>query len=223
MVNKNYIIRLSNYRHALKRFKTLGFIKVFSDNLADATGVSSAQVRKDFSIFGISGNKKGGYQIESLLERLNDILGKDRIQRVIIVGAGKIGKALINYKGFEQDGIKVVAAFDVNSSRRPDEVDVPIYGLEKLKPYVKKNGVEIGIIAVPDNAAQRVMDLLVEAGIKGVLNFAPIRLRSDADTIINNVDLRSELENLIYFVNATGKSRTKNNTSRKKVKHGNGA
>ncbi|MBN2483381.1 MAG: redox-sensing transcriptional repressor Rex [Candidatus Omnitrophica bacterium] len=217
MVNKNYIIRLSNYRHALNRFKTLGFIKVFSDNLADATGVTSSQVRKDFSIFGISGNKKGGYQVELLLERLNDILGKDRLQRVIIVGAGKIGKALINYKGFEKDGIKVVAAFDVNTADRvPVEIDVPVYPLEKLKNYVKKNNIEIGVIAVPDNAAQGVMDLLVESGIKGVLNFAPIRLRSDTDTIINNVDLRSELENLVYFVNATGKSKARNNDKGKK-------
>jgi len=222
MVNKNYIIRLSNYRHALGRFQTLGFIKVFSDNLADATGVTSAQVRKDFSIFGISGNKKGGYQVESLLERLNDILGKDRLQRVIIVGAGKIGKALINYKGFEKDGIKVMAAFDVNEVERSDEIDVPVYPLEKLKQYVKKNSIELGIIAVPDSAAQGVMDLLGEAGIKGVLNFAPIRLRAENDVIINNVDLCSELENLIYFVNATGKSKTSNYTGKKKNNNNNG-
>ena len=117
IANKNYIIRLSNYRNALKSFKKLGFIRVFSDNLADAVGVTSSQVRKDFSFFGITGNKKGGYQVEELTKKIDSLLGKDRIQPVVLIGAGKIGEALINYKAFEPEGIRIVAAFDVDEKK----------------------------------------------------------------------------------------------------------
>ena len=91
MSNKNCIIRLSRYKNALIRFKTLGFIKIFSEYLADAVGVTSAQVRKDFSLFGISGNKRGGYQIDALITKLNSILGKNEVQKVVLVGAGQLG------------------------------------------------------------------------------------------------------------------------------------
>jgi redox-sensing transcriptional repressor len=208
MVNKNYIVRLSSYRNALSRFKKLGFMKVFSDNLADAVGVSSAQVRKDFSIFGISGNKKGGYQSESLMDRLNEILGKDRVQEVIIVGAGNIGTALMKYQGFEKDGIKIVAAFDKNTDKTDYEREIPIYPLKELKGYVQNNKIEIGIVAVPDVQAQNVLDALVAAGVKGVLNFAPIYLRAEDEIVISNVNLCLELENVIYFVNAMKKAKT---------------
>ena len=101
VTNRKCIMRLSRYKNGLKRLKALGFIKVFSDNLADAAGVTPSQVRKDFSIFGISGNKRGGYKVDELIEKLNDILGKNEIQDVILVGAGHIGTALLKYKGFD--------------------------------------------------------------------------------------------------------------------------
>jgi redox-sensing transcriptional repressor len=209
IANKNYIIRLSNYRNALKRFKKLGFIRVFSDNLADAVGVTSSQVRKDFSLFGITGNKKGGYQIEDLTKKLDSLLGKDRIQPVVLIGAGKIGEALINYKAFEPEGIRIVAAFDVDEKKINRKAPIPVLSLDELKEYIKKNKIEIGIIAVPESVAQQVMDEMVEAGIKGVLNFAPIHLRGKEETVINNANLRLELENVIYFVNALGKTKRK--------------
>ena len=209
IANKNYVIRLSNYRNALKRFKKLGFIKVFSDNLADAVGVSSSQVRKDFSLFGITGNKKGGYQVDELTKKIDSLLGKDRVQSVVLVGAGKIGKALINYKAFEPEGIRIVAAFDIDEKEINRKTPIPVLPLDDLEVYIKKNKIEIGIIAVPENVAQSVMDTMIEAGIKGVLNFAPIHLRGNDDTVINNANLRLELENVIYFVNALGKTKRK--------------
>src|SRR5690554_7797048 len=96
VTNKNCILRLSRYKNAIYRFKSLGFFKIFSDYLADAVGVTSAQVRKDFSLFGISGNKRGGYKIDSLIEKLNDILGKIGFKRVIMPGAGILGSLLFN-------------------------------------------------------------------------------------------------------------------------------
>ncbi|MDG5815294.1 redox-sensing transcriptional repressor Rex [Chitinispirillales bacterium ANBcel5] len=199
--NKNCILRLSQYKSALYRFKSIGFEKIFSNYLADAVGVTSTQVRKDFSLFGISGNKRGGYSINSLISELNKILGKDKIQKVIIAGAGSLGSALIKYRNFEKEGIKVVAAFDIDPAKRNTKLSVPIYSLEELSNFTREYEIEIGILSVPEIAAQHTLDLMVKAGIKGVLNFAPIQLKSPDNCVINNVNLELELENLIYFVN----------------------
>jgi redox-sensing transcriptional repressor len=203
--NKNCIIRLSRYKNALYRFKNLGFVKVFSDNLADAVTVTSAQVRKDFSLFGITGNKRGGYQIDSLIERLNTILGKNEINKVVIIGLGNIGQALLNYKGFEKENIKISAVFDIDPAKQKKSADVPILPIEQLKDFVKTNNIYIGVIAVPEIAAQNALDKLIEAGIKGILNFAPIALKAPEQCVLNNVNLELELENVIYFVNAMNK------------------
>ncbi|NLW30951.1 MAG: redox-sensing transcriptional repressor Rex [Fibrobacter sp.] len=206
VTNKNCILRLSRYKNALYRFKSLGFFKIFSDYLADAVGVTSAQVRKDFSLFGISGNKRGGYKIDSLIEKLNDILGKNELQKVIMAGAGNLGSALIKYKNFEKEGIKIVAAFDIDPAKHNSRLPVPVLPLEDLEQYVMINKTKIGIISVPDIAAQHILDVMIKAGICGVLNFAPIQLKASESCIINNVNLELELENLIYFVNALQKS-----------------
>jgi redox-sensing transcriptional repressor len=195
--NKNCIIRLSRYKNALIRFKTLGFIKIFSEYLADAVGATSAQVRKDFSLFGISGNKRGGYQIDALISSLNNILGKNEIQKVVLVGAGQLGSALIRYNNFEKQGIKIVAAFDIDPSKVNSKSAIPILPLDEAARYIQKNNIKIAILTVPDLAAQQTFDILVKAGIKGVLNFAPIELRTTNDLIVNNVNLAVELENLI--------------------------
>jgi redox-sensing transcriptional repressor len=207
ITNKNCIIRLSRYKNALYRLQALGFVKVFSDNLADAVGVTASQVRKDFSIFGISGNKKGGYQIDSLLEKLNSILGKDQLQKVVVVGAGHIGSALMRYRGFEKEGIKIVAGFDIDPAKINRSNPVLVLPLEEAKVFIKTNGIRIAILAVPDIAAQQAADVICAAGIKGILNFAPLRLKSAEGCIINNVNLEIELENLIYFVNVMEKTK----------------
>lgn len=209
ITNKNCIIRLSRYKNALHRLLGLGFVKVFSENLADAVGVTASQVRKDFSLFGISGNKRGGYQIDNLLEKLNNILGKDQTQRVIVVGSGHIGQALMRYQGFEKEGIKIIAGFDIDSAKYNNSAPIPVLPIEELKDFVKANNIKIGIVAVPDVAAQHVADMMFGAGIKGILNFAPIRLRASEDFVVNNVNLELELENVIYFVNALSKTKIK--------------
>jgi len=207
ITSKNCIIRLSRYKNALYRLQALGFVKVFSDNLADAVGVTAAVVRKDFSVFGISGNKKGGYQIEALLEKLNSILGKDRLQKVIVIGAGHIGSALMRYRGFEKEGIKIIAGFDIDPAKANRSASVPILPLEEVKGFIKSQGIKIAVLAVPDIAAQEVADIICATGIKGILNFAPLRLKSPEGCIVNNVNLEIELENLIYFVNVMEKTK----------------
>lgn len=207
-INKLCVIRLSRYKNSLYRLKALGFVKVFSDNLADAVGVTSSQVRKDFSIFGLSGNKRGGYKVDELLKKIGNILGKNELQKVIIAGAGKLGTALLKYKGFEKEGIKITASFDIDPAKYNPKQDIPVLPLEKMKDFVKENNIRIGIITVPDMAAQQAADIMLSSGIKGILNFAPIRLRGSEDCVINNVNLEVELENLIYFVNVLDKTKT---------------
>jgi len=197
---------LSKYKNALARLKSLGFVKVFSDNLADAIGVTAAQVRKDFSLFGLSGSKRGGYNVDELIKSLNEILGKNKVQKVIIAGAGNIGTALMNYPGFEKEGIQIVAAFDISQDRQI-EAKIPVCPLEEMKDFIRKNKIKIGIIAVPDMAAQSVLDLMTASGIEGILNFAPIRLNCSGDCIVNNVNFVFELENLIYHVSGLDKNK----------------
>lgn len=206
MVNRKCIIRLSRYKSALKRLKALGFVKVFSGNLADAAGVTSSQVRKDFSLFGITGNRRGGYNVDELIEKIREILGKNELQKVVLIGAGSIGNALLRYKGFETGGIKIMAAFDIDPEKIRPDADTPILPLENFQDFVQQHSIRVGILAVPDIAAHHVSEIMISAGITGILNFAPIQLRGAEGVIINNINLEVELENLIYFVNAAEKT-----------------
>jgi redox-sensing transcriptional repressor len=198
--NKNCIVRLSRYRTALDRLKAMGFIKVFSDNLADAVDVTPSQVRKDFALFGLTGNKRGGYQIDELIEKLNHILGKNEVRNVIIVGSGNIGQALMKYNGFMKEGIKIIAAFDSDATKINRTSEIPVLPMEEMAEFVKSNNIKVGILAVPDTAATQVYENMVNAGIKGVLNFSPIKLRAKENIITNTVNIGLELENIIYYV-----------------------
>jgi redox-sensing transcriptional repressor len=202
MANRSCIIRLSRYKNALNRLKALNFVRVFSDNLADAAGVTAAQVRKDFSLFGITGNRRGGYKVDELSEQLNRILGKNRLQEFIVVGVGNLGRALLHYPGFERSGISIAAGFDIDPVKFDREASPPVLPLEQLSEVLRARDIKFAIIAVPDYAAQQVLELVLSAGIKGVLNFAPICLKAPSGCVLNNINLETELENLIYFVNA---------------------
>jgi len=202
MEKENCILRLSRYKNSLLKLRSLGLMRVFSENLADAAGVTAAQVRKDFSIFEIRGNRRGGYQIDQLIMQIRKILGKDKVHNFVLVGTGNLGKALLRYPGFEKSGIKILASFDIDSAKMETETGVPILPLEELEGYVQKKQIQFGIISVPDFAAQQVCQIMVRAGIKGILNFAPIRLKVPDDCVIRNINLETELENIIYFVNA---------------------
>lgn len=201
MISRTQIMRLLKYKNALKRMKSFGFIKAYSNNLGDAIGISAVQVRKDFSLFSISGNKKGGYIIDDLLDRIDDILGKKVSHSIILIGYGKIGKALVNYRGFENESMKIVVAFDHNPEKIDREAKTPILPIEELKDYIINNKIEVAILTVPDLEAQRMFDVICNAGIKGVLNFAPIKLLDKPNCIINDVNIVDEIESLFYFIN----------------------
>ncbi|HOV63841.1 MAG TPA: redox-sensing transcriptional repressor Rex [Spirochaetia bacterium] len=201
-MNKELILRLSKYKRLLHKLKALGFERVFSNNLGDAIGVTPALVRKDFSLLHLPGNKRGGYQIDTLLERISEVLGKDRPKDIIIVGCGRIGTALMQYEETASESTRIVAGFDIKPERVQNPTKVPIYPLSAMPDFVREHQIIVGIIAVPDNAAAEVFDMMMGAGIKAVLNFASIELRSSkyAKCIIHNVNIGLELEHLFYQV-----------------------
>mgnify|MGYP006273425655 CR=1 FL=1 len=203
------VLRLARYLRILEKLKNLGLVKVFSNNLGDAVGVSAAAVRKDLATFGIQGNKRGGYSIETLIGRLNELLGKRSDQDVVLVGCGRIGSALLSYREFEKEGLRIVAGFDVDE-RLHRAGPPPVLPLERLEAFVRDRGIRIAIMAVPETAAQRVFERLRAAGIEGVLNFAPSELKCSTPEceegcpdgcVVQNVNIGLELENLFYMVN----------------------
>jgi len=204
-MNNDMIIRITRYYRILNRLRSLGLERVFAHNLADAAGVSAAIVRKDFSLLEIYGQKRGGYDILDLIASLGKILGKtDEPQNVIIVGCGRIGKALMHYNGFEPDGIKIVAGFDsdpvvYNETTHP----VPVYPIGRLEEVVSLNNVEVAIITVPEGATSDAFQRLMSVGIRGILNFSPITLKattlSDGTApVVHNVNIALELEQIFY-------------------------
>ena len=200
MYRDDRIVRLLNYKNLLYQLKNLGFVKVFSDNIADSLSVSSSLVRKDFNIFGIKGNQKGGYHIDTILEVIHDILGKSEIQKVVLVGVGRIGEALFKYNGFQNEGIRILAGFDIDTRKLNDKAPVPVYPIDQLSSFIIKNNIKIAIMAVPDLAAQQTVELLKNAGIKGILNFSSVKLKSSPEIQIRQINIEHELENLIYQV-----------------------
>lgn len=220
-MNKEFILRLTKYKRLIHKLKSLGFERVFSNNLGDAIGVTPALVRKDFSTLHLSGNKRGGYNIDMLVEEFDIILGRSTPQNVIIVGCGRIGQALMNYPGFVSDDIHLVAGFDLEPDNISTSNPIPIFGMDKLESYVTENDIKVGIIAVPGDEASSVLDMMVSTGIRGILNFAPVELKCqkyhcENSCVIQNVNIGLELEHLFYQVltkdtDFTKERETKNN------------
>ena len=202
IIQKEMIQRLVRYKNILLKFKSLGLSRVFSDNLGDAAGISASLVRKDFSLAKLAvGNKRGGYPIDTLLQALDAILGTHILQRIIIVGCGKIGTALMNYKGFANENIEVVAGFDNNPARiNPAATPVPILPGSQLAAFVKEQQIQVAVLAVPENAAAGILDQLAAAGVQGVLNFSPVQLKTGTALFVQNINIAFEIENLFYFV-----------------------
>lgn len=200
-IPRKAVYRLSIYLRCLQRLKANGIQTVSSEALATAARVKSTQLRKDLTYFGQFGTRGLGYEVEELSKMISDLLGTNSLQPVILVGVGNLGLALLTYRGFEQEGFEIVAAFDQDVARKRDKVtDTPVYPIDRLAEVVKKRGVRMAILAVPAVAAQEVANIVIAAGITGLLNFAPIVLHVPDDVIVNNVNLAIELENLSYFI-----------------------
>ncbi len=202
-ISRKAIYRLSVYLRSLQRFKANGIGTVSSAALAKAAGVKPTQLRKDLACFGQFGTRGLGYDVQQLAGMTSDLLGTNSPQPVILVGVGDLGRALLSYRGFEQEGFEIVAAFDTDPDRqrvRSKRISVPVYGMEKLGAIIARRLVKMAIITVPAGAAQEVADTLIAFGVTGILNFAPLVLRVPAPVVVNNINLAMELENLSYFV-----------------------
>ncbi len=199
-VIKNSLKRIFLYRACLVRLKRMGVEKVFSYTLANETGVTSDQVRKDFSEFSIKGNKRGGYEVNELLEKMENIFHRNKDHNIVLIGMGNLGLALSKYSRFVQRDMNIVATFDIDPFKQKIRSDIPVYSMSRLKEIIDRFRVNVAILAVPEISAQEVSDELVRVGIKGIVNFAPVLLKVPPDVVINNVNLGDELESVIYYV-----------------------
>jgi redox-sensing transcriptional repressor len=200
-IPKKVIYRLSTYLRCLQRLADNGIDTVSSGTLAKAAGVNSSQLRKDIAYLGQWGTRGLGYPVETLMTALRDALRQEKLQPVILVGAGNLGSALLRYQGFQKEGFEVVAAFDADpAAARARGVSVPLYHDAELESFLTQYPVRIAILCVPAEFAQGIANRLVNTGIQGILNFSPAVLEVPKEIVINSVDLASELENLSYFI-----------------------
>ncbi len=201
VIPRKTVYRLSLYYRSLQRLQTNNVETVSSAALAKASGVKPTQLRKDLTYFGQFGTRGLGYSVKELSAKLTDVLGTTYLQPVILIGAGHLGLALLRYHGFAKEGFEVVAAFDVDVSRKHKrELRIPIFPMAQLDEFVREKKIKMAILTVPGTVAQEVTNNLVNAGILAILNFAPLILQVPETVVVNNVDLAIELENLSYFI-----------------------
>ena len=195
--------RLSVYLRCLNELASAGIKTVSSQELAEQFNLNSAQIRKDLGYFGEFGVRGTGYFVDDLREHLTKILGLDRPHRVGIVGAGRLGTALANYHGFSKSNFTVVALFDNDRDKIGDHIGpshIPILDVKKIEKVTREKVIDVAVIAVPARVAQRVLNQIMAAGVKAVLNFAPALLKARLGVKVKTVDLTTSLESLSYFL-----------------------
>ena len=198
-VAESTIRRLSLYLRFLEEFEGQGIGTVSSGALASRGGTTSAQVRKDLSFFGSFGKRGLGYPVPELADQLRQILGLKRRYRVALIGAGKIGSALVQYRGFRQRGFDIVAIFDSDPAKVGRQWNgLTVLDVESLETEVSRQAIDMAVLVTPADAAQAVADRIVALGVKAVLNFAPVQLNVPDDVVVKTVNLALELETLSY-------------------------
>jgi redox-sensing transcriptional repressor len=197
------VSRLPMYHRSLLSLTARGVLLVSSEELAEASGVSSAKLRKDLSFLGSYGTRGVGYEVEFLLYQIARALGLTQVWPVVIVGIGNLGNALAGYPGFASRGFSVVGLFDTDPTRVGETVavagkEIIVSDISKLPQVVLSSGASIGVIATPETAAQEVCDLMVRNGITSILNFAPVLIEVPAGVDVRRVDLATELQILAF-------------------------
>lgn len=193
--------RLPIYLRALQRMAEKGMKTTSSQELGEHVGISAAQIRKDISQFGEFGKQGTGYSIQFLMEKLREILKVNRIWDVIIVGAGDMGHALAHYQGFTNRGFRVVMVFDNDRNKIGQRIgDFVIEDSANLVEKVKAAGIKIAMLTVPASAAQEVADKLVQAGIRAILNYAPISLNVPGNVKVQYIDPSIHLQRMTYYL-----------------------
>ncbi|MBN8204131.1 MULTISPECIES: redox-sensing transcriptional repressor Rex [Bacillaceae] len=193
--------RLPLYYRFLKNLHSSGKQRVSSAELSEAVKVDSATIRRDFSYFGALGKKGYGYNVNYLLSFFRKTLDQDELTKVALVGVGNLGTAFLNYNFLKNNNTKIEVAFDVDESKVGTKIgDVPVHHMDDLEEVIVNNNIQVAILTVPAPPAQSITDRMVNAKIKGILNFTPARLTVPASIRIHHIDLAVELQSLVYFL-----------------------
>ena len=192
--------RLSQYRRALLMILSKEKTHVFSHEIAQMLHITPVQVRRDLMLIGYSGNLRKGYDIKELIELIGRIIDSDKGQRVAVIGLGNLGKAIISYFKGKRSKLSIIAAFDVNPEKINRVYDgVACYHISQITDIIKQNNISIGIIAVPSEQAPEIAEILVMAGVKGILNFTPKPLNVPPFVYLEEYDMITSLEKVAFF------------------------
>lgn len=193
--------RLPIYYRYLRFLNDAGKDRVSSTELSDAVKVDSATIRRDFSYFGALGKRGYGYDVEDLLNFFSKTLNQDRLTNVALIGVGNLGHALLNYNFHQSNNTRISAAFDIDENLVGTIASgVPVYPMSEMVEQLKLQQIEVVILTVPAPVAQETVNQLVDANVKGIMNFTPLRISVPDDIRVQNVDLTNELQTLIYFL-----------------------
>lgn len=206
-ISKSVLKRLPGYVSYLKSMPDSGSPYISATALANALGMGEVQVRKDLAMVSDGGRPKIGYLRESLIEDIEQFLGYDNTTDAVMIGAGKLGQALLDYVGFDEYGLNILAAFDVNPKSSTTDEGKPILHMDKLESFCKSHKVLMGIITVPAQHAQEVCDRLIKCGIKAVWNFAPTHLDVPDNILVQNENMATSLAVLSMHLQAQMKEK----------------
>ena len=208
-ISKSVLKRLPGYLAYLKSLPENGPIHISATALANALGMGEVQVRKDLAMVSDGGRPKIGYLREALIEDIEQFLGYDNVTDAVLIGAGKLGQALMAYRGFDEYGLNIMAAFDRNPKKEKTDEGKPIYHTDRLTQFCRTHKVLMGIITVPAEGAQEVADLLIAGGIKAIWNFAPTHLDVPTGILVQNENMATSLAVLSVHLQAQMKEEKK--------------
>ena len=208
-ISKSVLKRLPGYLAYLKNMPENAPVHISATALANAVGMGEVQVRKDLAMVSDGGRPKIGYLRESLIEDIEQFLGYDNVTDAVLIGAGKLGQALMGYRGFDEYGLNIMAAFDRNPKMEKTDEGKPVYSIDKLASFCRTHKVLMGIITVPAEGAQAVADQLIAGGIKAIWNFAPTHLDVPAGILVQNENMATSLAVLSVHLQAQMKEEKK--------------
>ncbi|GAA3253912.1 Redox-sensitive transcriptional regulator (AT-rich DNA-binding protein) [Lactococcus lactis subsp. lactis] len=197
--------RLPQYYRLFKSLVEENVTRTNSQLISEKIGVDAATIRRDFSLFGELGRRGYGYETKVLRDFFGELLGQDQETHIALIGVGNLGRALLHYQFQDRNKMRITQAYDISGNplvgTQTDD-GIPIYNISDLEKNVKKSDIKTAILSVRKENAQEVVDTLVKAGIKGFLNFAPIRLKVPSDVVVQSIDLTKELQTLLFFMGA---------------------
>ncbi len=204
MTPEKTLERLILYRRFLKQLKDDGVDNIYSHHLADLSGSTPAQVRRDLMITGYTGSPQKGYDVSELIKHIEKILNTEELINVVLVGIGNLGRALLSYFRSGKSHINIIASFDTDETKTDRIIsNCTCLHTSKLAEFVRENKIKVGVLAVPASEAQNIANIMIESGIKGILNFAPIKIKAPQTVFVEDVDLTMNIEKVLYF--ASGK------------------